>query len=1039
MILSDVSIRRPVFAWMIMFGLIVFGAISFNRLGVSQMPDVDFPVLEVRAVWEGAAPEIMEAELVDKIEQAVISVEGLSEVRSTIRQGQATIELEFELERDIDAALQEVQAAMSQVRLPLNVDAPVIRKNSTESDPILRIGLSGSQPMRELVEFVETFLLDQFQVIPGVGEVSLSGFSERNLRIWLDNEKLAQHELTVLDVQQAVAREHTELAGGTLEGPTRELNVRTMGEGLTPEEVGAILITQRGGQTIHDSTIRIRDVARVEDGLNDIRRIARVTGEPGVSIGISKQRGSNEVKVGQAVKARMAELQASLPEGMQLQINVDFTQFVEDAVRATEHELLAAALFTALICFLFLGTFSSGFNILLSIPTSVIGSFTILYFSGFTLNTFTLLALALAIGIVVDDSIMVLENVVRHFQQGKDRVHAAMEGTREVTFAATAASLAVIAIFLPVAFMQGVIGKFFFQFGITVTAAVALSLLEALTLTPMRLSQMLVRRAEPTRLERAANTFFAGWARRYRRTLEFALRFRWVVLAASALLFGGSLLLASQLRREFVPPVDSSFLRMGIQLPVGSSLAVADERTREIEAYLKSRPEVLRYFVAVGGINGVPNQSFAAVTLVPPDQRGKTQGELIQEFRRDLAGKVAGARISFSDLSTRGLTPRRSQPVEFNLRGADYAKLDETAREIMRRLDATGLVVDLDTNFRAGMPEVRIVPDRAAAAVRGVSMENIARTINAAIGGVREGKFTREGRRYDVRLRLEAGERLSEADIGRLRVRTAYGELIPLTDVVQLETVNTLQTISRVNRQRAISVTANLADGASQAAALEQARRIAEEVLPPGYTFNFEGGARTFQESFDSLAFAFVLGLIVAYMVLASQFNSFIHPFTVLLAVPFSITGALLALRVTDQSLNLYSAIGVILLMGIAKKNSILLVEFANQQREQGLSVRDALLTAGPIRLRPILMTSMATLTAALPLALGLGAGAETRQPMAIAVLGGLVISTAFTLVVVPCAYSLLARFERKAPVVHHPPAGAAMPPPATPSPPAAV
>ena len=1014
MILSDMSVRRPVFAWMLMFGLIVFGAISFNRLGVSQMPDIDFPLLEIRVAWEGAAPEILESELVDKIEQAVISVEGLKEIRSTVRQGQATVELEFELERNIDSALQEVQAAISQVRLPFNVDPPIIRKNSTESEPILRIGLSGKTSLRDMVEYVDNFLLDQFQVIPGVGEVSLSGFSERNLRLWINNENLRRYDLTILDLVQAIELEHTELAGGYLENEQREFNVRTMGEGLTPEEVGDILITRRGGQPIYESTIRIRDVARVEDGLNDIRRIARVSGEAGVSIGISKQRGSNEVKVGQAVKARMEELQAGMPEGMKLQINVDFTQFVEEAVKATEHELLLAGIFTALICFFFLGTWSAGINIVLAIPTSIIGTFTILYFSGFTLNTFTLLALALSIGIVVDDSIMVLENVVRHFQQGKDRVQAALDGSREVTFAATAATVAVIAIFLPVAFMSGVIGRFFYQFGITVTAAVALSLLEALTLTPMRLSQMMVRRERAGGLERMAGRVFDALGRLYRATLVIALRHRGLVVTGSTLLFLASLWLAQGLRREFVPSQDTNFIRLSMQMPVGTSLALTDAKTKEVEAYLASHPDVLRYFVAVGGIAGVANQSFAAITLVDKASRTTSQAQIIRQMRADLPVRVPGMRFSFSDLSTRGLTPRRSQPVEFNLRGQEFSVLDEKSKEIMARLESTGLVLDLDTNYRTGMPEVRIVPDREASALRGVSMDSIGRTINAAIGGIRGGKFSKDGRRYDVRLRLNPEERLGEEDIARLTVRTAFGEIIPLSEVVRVETVKTPQTISRVNRQRSISVSGNLAPGASQARALAEARRIADDVLPPGYSFTLEGGARTFDESFKSLGFAFLLGLIVAYMVLASQFNSFIHPLTVLLAVPFSITGALLALRVTNESLNLYSAIGLILLMGIAKKNSILLVEFTNQQREHGKGIEDAILSAGPIRLRPILMTTVATLVAALPLALGLGAGAETRQPMAISILGGVLVSTLFTLVVVPCAYSLLSRLERQ-------------------------
>ncbi|MCE9616159.1 MAG: efflux RND transporter permease subunit [Lentisphaerae bacterium] len=1014
MTLSDLSIRRPVFAWMLMFGLIVFGAISFGRMGVSLMPDVDFPLLNIGVTWEGAAPELMEAEIVDKVEQAVISVEGLKETRSTIRQGQANIELEFELQRDVDAALQEVQAALSQVRLPLNVDAPVIRKNSTESEPIMWLGLSGNMPLRELIEYIDTFLVDQFQVLPGVGEVSLGGYSDRNLRLWVDNDKLRAYDLTILDLQAAIEDEHTELAGGFMEDPQHEMNVRTMGEGMTPEAVGDILIGRRGGQPIYDTTIRVRDVARVEDGLSDVRRLARFGGQPGVSLGIRKQRGSNEVAIGKAVKAKIDELNPTLPEGMRLQVNVDFTRFVERAVQATEHELLLAGLLTALICFLFLGSWTSGFNVILSIPTSIVGTFTILYFMGFTLNTFTLLALALSIGIVVDDAIMVLENIIRHFAMGKGKVSAARDGAREITFAATAATLAVIAIFLPVAFMQGIIGKFFFQFGITLTAAVALSLLEAITLTPMRLSQMLVRQARPSVLERAALGTFAVLARAYAATLRVALRIRWLVLVAALVLFLASLKLGALLGREFVPTQDQNFIRMTMQTAVGSSLALTDSKVREAEAYIQSRPEVARYFVSVGGMGGAVNQAFAGITLVDRTLRPLSQADLMAQFRRDLTNRVAGIRFGFQDLSTRGLSPRRSQPVEFNLRGADYDVLNEKAKAIMNRLEQSGLVVDLDTNYRAGMPELQVVPDRAAAAARGVTMDSIGRTINAAIGGVRQGKFTRDGRRYDVRLRLNPEERLTEDDVRKLTVRTSYGEVVPLADVVKVQTVKTLQTVSRVNRQRAISVTANLAAGASQADALRVAEQISREELSPGYTYNLEGGAKTFEESFGNLWFAFLLGIVVAYMVLASQFNSFVHPFTVLLALPFSISGALATLYVSHQSINLYSAIGVILLMGIVKKNSILLVEFANAKRhDEGLPVRDAMLAAAPIRLRPILMTSLATVGAAVPMALGLGPGSETRQPMALAVIGGVIVSTLFTLVVVPCAYVVMARLER--------------------------
>jgi HAE1 family hydrophobic/amphiphilic exporter-1 len=1015
MTLSDFSIRRPVFAWMLMFGLIVFGAISVGRMGISQMPDIDFPILGIRVTWEGAAPEIMESELVDQIEQLVISVDGLKEVRSSIRQGSATVELEFELSRDIDAALQEVQGALAELRLPLNVNSPIIQKNTTEGESILRIGVSGTQSPRELVDYVETFLMDQLQVIPGVGEVSLSGFGERNLRLWVDTKKLQEYELTILDLKQAVEQEHTELAAGYIENAKQEMNLRIMGEGLTVEQVASIPITHRGGQPIQDATILLKDVSRVEDGLSDVRRLVRISGEPGLGIGISKQRGANEVEVGRLVRAKMDELQQALPAGMKLQVNVDLTRPVEQAVKATEHELITAAILTALICFLFLGTWSSGFNIILSIPTSIVGTFTILYFSGFTLNTFTLLGLALAIGIVVDDSIMVLENIVRHFEMGKDKIKAAEDGSREIIFAAVATTAAVVAIFLPVAFMSGVIGRFFYQFGVTMTAAVLLSLLEAVTLTPMRLSAMMSRRENVGWLERCSAAVFSLLNRAYSKLLVVILRWRWLVLVGALAIFASSLWLGKSLRREFVPSQDISYILVNLRSPVGSSLAMTDTKVREVEAYFKKRPEILRSYTSIGGSSvggSTPNQAIMGLILVERNQRSKTQAELMSEFRKDLES-VKGLRISFQDTSARGLTARRSQPVEFNITGPDYVVLESSVRKIMDELEQTGLVVDLDNNYRTGMPEVRIFPDREAAAVRGVTMEDIGRTVNAAMGGIRQGKFTRDGRRYDVRLRLTPEDRLSAEDVKTLMVRNSYGELIPLGDMVRIESTTTLQSISRINRQRAISVSANLATGASQATALEEAKKISRKILPPGYAFNLEGGSRTFSESGSGLWIAFLLGIVVAYMVLASQFNSFIHPFTVLLALPFSITGALVTLWGADKSLNLYSAIGIILLMGVVKKNSILLVEFMNRKRAEGMPLKEAIITAAPIRLRPILMTSAATIAAAVPIALGIGVGSETRQPMALAIIGGVFVSTLFTLLVVPCAYYLMARFER--------------------------
>lgn len=996
-----------------MFALILFGAISFRNLGISQMPDVDFPVLSVSVQWEGAAPSVIEAEIVDRLEDALTSIEGLREIASNIRQSSASLTLEFELNRDIDGALQEVQSAISRVRLPVDVEPPTIRKSNPDDQPIMWVGISGQRSLRDLISFVDLSIKDQFQILPGVGEVSLGGFTERNLRIWVDNEKLKRHELTILDVQNAVAQGHIESAAGRIENEKQELNLRVMGEGAEPEQVGDILITSRGGRPIYQSSIRIKDVATVEDSLADIRRISRINGVPGIGLGIRKQHGANAVALGERVKQRMAEVEKTLPPDISIGINFDSTVFIKESVEETEFTLLLSALATAVVCWLFLGSLRPTFNVLLSIPTSIVGTFTVIHFMGFTLNMFTILGLALAIGIVVDDAIMVLENIYRHRALGKDRVTASREGAEEITFAAIAASVAVIAIFLPVAFMKGIIGKFFFQFGVTITTAVALSLLEAVTLTPMRTSQFMESDDDKGFFVRFLDRTFQRLAAVYRLFLRAALRIRWLVIVGAMTLFGLSLMLVPQIRREFIPAQDQSIFLMRTQTPVGSSLQYTSDTLRQVEEYLQKRPEIRRVYVAVGGFGGGDvNTGVVFVSMKPAHERSLTQAQLMNEVRRDLKS-IPNLKVVMQDLSTRGFTAQRGFPVEFNIRGPDWAVLEESSEKIIKELETSGLVVDIDTDYRLGQPEVRVWPLRDEAAQRGVSVETISSTVGAAIGGVRQGKFTNDGRRYDVRVGLGVSEKLAPEDIQALQVRNMHGELLPIKDVIKIETVPTLQTITRRNRERSISIFANVAPGKSQSDALDAARAISEKLLPPGYRIHWGGSAQTFIESFQSLYFVLWLGVVVAYMVLASQFNSFIHPITVLLALPFSVTGALFALYWGDQSLNLYSLIGLILLMGIVKKNSILLVEFINHKRDvEGLPLREAILEASPIRLRPILMTSFATLAAAIPPAMAIGPGAESRVPMSITIIGGVIVSTLFSLFVVPCAYYIFAAIE---------------------------
>jgi len=1023
--LADLSIRRPVFAWMLMAGLIIFGAIGLSRLGVSEQPDVDFPVLTINATWSGSAPEVMETEIVDKIEEQVISTQGVRDVTSQIQQGQASITLEFEIDRNIDAALTEVQSKLSNVQLPLGADTPTIIKSNPEDQPIVLLSASSSKrDLHALTEFLELNVTDQLKILPGVGEVTLAGYQQRNLRVWVDNNKLKPLQLTMLDVKTALQTEQVEEAAGYLENTNNEFNVRTMGEGVTPEEIGNIQIKKRGGEAIYNSTIRIRDVARVEDGLDDIRHAAIVNGQPGIGIGIKKQHGANSVAVAQAVKTRLEELRKTLPHDIKIDVNFDSSVFIQDAIHETEFTLVLSALITSLVCFLFLGSWSSTFNVLLSIPTSVMGTFAILYFMGFTLNFFTLLGLSLAIGIVVDDAIMVLENIVRHREMGKSKVVAARDGAREITFAALAATIAVVAIFLPVAFMSGIIGRFFFQFGITISAAVLLSLVEAITVTPMRCSQFMGNTRSG--YARRAAAYFDRIGQSYRRVLSVCLDHRWLVIIASTAIFLFSLGLAYLLPKEFLPRQDQSAFLIRVQTPVHSSLAFTQGKLIDAEKILQQHPEIDHFFSAIGGFttdtgaadgavtDGQVNSALIYVTLKPKSQRSLGQFALMDQLRDEL-DRIPDFIAVPQDLASHDFVAGRGFPIELNLRGPDYSVLEQKSGEIIAAMKQTGDFRDIDTDFRTGMPEVRIYPDRELATQSGVTVDTIAGTVEAAIGGTVQGQYTNKDRRYDVRLRLEGGERIGPDDILNLDVRTDYGELIPITSVIKTETVSTYQTIARRMRERSISIFANIAPGQSQSVALDRAESIAKSALPSGYRVFLGGGAQTFRETFASLIFALWLGVVVSYMVLASQFNSFVHPFAVLLSLPFSISGAFIALLLTGQSINLYSLIGLVLLMGIVKKNSILLVEFANQKRVlDGLSVRDALLFAGPVRLRPILMTSLATLAAAIPPALALGPGAESRIPMAITVIGGVIVSTFFTLLVVPCAYSLMARLESK-------------------------
>ena len=998
--ITEVCIKKPVFAWMLMAATIVFGLVAAQRIGISQFPDVDYPVIGINVSWEGASPEAVENDIIEPLEEAAMQVEGVKTITSSARQGGGSISVELDLSRNVDQALQDVQSKVSQAqnRLPRDIDPPVISKSNPEDQPIMWLGVSGPFSRQLISDFTRYRVKEVLQTVPGVGEVTLGGSLERNVRIWVDAEKLDARGLTVADVTNALRSEHVELPAGRIETEGREVNVRVMGEALDLETLRHLVVREGNGSPVY-----LSDVALVEDGFEDERRIARVDGQPAQGLGIRKQRGANAVAVAQGVRAKVAEIQKTAPEGMEVGVNFDSTRFIEESVHEIEFELLLACILTALVCWAFLGSLSSTLNVILAIPMSLLGTVAVIYFLGFTLNTFTLLGLSLAVGIVVDDAIMVMENIFRHSEEGKERVRAAREGTHEITFAALAATLAVVAIFLPVIFMKGIIGKFFLQFGVTLCVAVLLSYVEAITLAPARCAQLLkTGREGRSKVGLLVDRGFTWMEHQYGKVLARGLRRPWWVLGGALALMALSGFAFKSLSSEFVPSQDQSRIMIRLQTAVGSTVEETDRLFLKAEAFLRTRPEVTRMFAVVGGGGGGVNGGMLMVTLVPPDQR-MPQSEFNQLLRKEL-NSYPGLRAVVMDLSQSGFTASRGFPVEFSVRGSDWERLIESSTNMREQLQASGKVVDVDTDYQLGMPELRITPDRARAADLGVSMETVGTTLNALVGGVRVGKYSTGGRRIDVRLRLLKDQRSRPEDLSMLKVSTGTGELVPLSALVKQEERPALQAITRKDRERAISIFANVAPGATQQEALETVEKLAKD-LPGGTRVVFGGSSVAFQESMGSLLFALLLGIGVAYMVLASQFNSFMHPVTVLTILPLSVAGAAFAMAATGTTLNIFSMIGLLLLMGIVKKNSIILVDYALQQRELGADAVEAMQRAGPVRLRPILMTSLATMMAAVPAALALGAGSETRAPMSVAVLGGLSISTVLSLLVVPAFY----------------------------------
>jgi hydrophobe/amphiphile efflux-1 (HAE1) family protein len=1022
MSLSDISIRKPVFAWMLMAAMIIFGFISMRKMGVSQMPDVDFPIVNVSVTYEGAAPEVMELDVIDPIESAVLSVEGVKSVTSTAKIGSANITVEFNLSKNIDVAVSEIDAKISQASrfLPDSIDPPTISKVNPDDRPIMFLAVTApDMAPKDLMAYVRDNLKDKFQTVSGVADVFLAGYIDPNLRVWAYNDKLNKLQFTVSDVIAAIQAEHKESPSGFIEDATSEKNVRTLGEATSVEEFKRLPIIKRGG-TANYLPIFLDQVVDVEEGIADVRRISRSNGKNAIGLGVRKQRGSNTIAVADGVKKKMLELQKNLPPGMEMDVNFDTTKFIDESIHELGFTMVLSALLTAIVCWFFLGSFSATINVILAIPTSILGAFIILKYMNFTLNTFTLLGLSLSIGIVVDDAIMVLENIFRHHEEGKNRVDASRDGANEISFAALAATIAIIAIFLPVAMMDGIIGKYFFQFGITISVAVGLSYIEALTLTPMRTSQFMEETQRESRLGKWVDGIFDKLVKMYSKALEVSLKHRAILLISSAIFFAVTFYTVKFIPKEFVPVQDISSFMMRVKTADGSSLEFTDQATRAVEDYLLKQPEIQRYFVAVGGFGGnaESNSANLFVTLKAKNKRPINpdtgtywhQTDLLNKYRDHFKDYKSG-KVFVQDTSQSGFSASgRGFPVEFTLTGGNWPILIKAAKDTMAEMKSSGTFVEIDSDYKESVMEIQVFPDRDKAKTRGVSVVEIGTTINALIGGVVVGKYSKDGHRNDIRIKMADASKDKLDDLKRIFVRNTRGELVNLLDVVVVKELPGVQSVNRRARQRAITIYSGVAKGKSQGEALSAVREIVAKHLPAGYNLIESGSAETYNEAFTSLIFALAMGILIAYMVLGTQFNSFLDPITVLMALPFSFSGAFLSLWFMGQSLNIYSMIGLILLMGIVKKNSILLVDFTNQRRDEGLNMHDAMMDACPKRLRPILMTTFATVAGAVPLAFSLGPGSESLKPMAVAIIGGCIVSTVLTLVVVPAIYSLLSR-----------------------------
>lgn len=1026
MTLPDLSIRRPVLTSMMSLALVLFGLISLTRLPVRELPNIDPPVVSVTTVYPGANARVVETEVTERLEEALSNIEGIKTLTSTSREQVSNITVEFDLTRDVDLAAQDVRDRVARVRgqLPEDILEPVVAKQESDAQPILWISVNSDRHSpRELTTIAELQIKNRLQTVAGVSSVIIGGEKRFAMRLWLDSERMAAHGVTVLDVQRALREQNVELPSGRVENLDREMTIQTLGELKTPEEFNNLVLARDGVRLV-----RLRDVGYAEAGVTDLRAVARFNGRATVFLGVVKQSRANTVEVAHGIRAELERVQPGLPTGVNLVTAYDSSTFVEEAITEVWITLGIAFALVVVVIFVFLRNLRSTVIPGVVIPVSIVGVFTVLYAMGYSVNILTMLALVLAIGIVVDDAIVVLENIYRHIEAGEPPMAAAFGAMREIGFAIIAITISLVAVFVPLAFQKTATGRLFIEFAFALAGAVVISAFVALSLTPMMAARILrpVRREEHGPLFLAFERGFAALSRGYGAVLRRVLRHRVLMLGVGAGALALMVWAYQSLDKEFLPEEDRGLFLCLVVTPEGSTAEYTDRMMRQMEGLLERVPEIRSRGVIVAppfGGPGAANQGIAFVRLHP--KRDRRVQEIVNGpggLRMQLIAGVEGALVipNIPKPISRGF----GAPFSLVLQNDDLDQLNATAQRVANLLRTNGFLVNVRSSFEVTKPELRIEIDRNRAAALGVSIADISRTLQILFGGLDLSRIKVGGKQYDVIAQLDRFSRLTPRDLERVYVRNDRGALVQLNSVVTYRSGAAPNAIEHYNRLRSASITATPV-GVTLGTAIERVEALLATELPPGTLHTWSGESRDLLEAQEQFWWILGLAIVIVYMVLASQFESLVHPFTVMLALPLAGVGAfgllwLISLAgragwlppVPAMNFNLYSQIGMVLLVGLVTKNSILLVEFANQQRATGADSHTAMVRAGLVRLRPILMTSFSTIAGILPIAIGFGAGAESRRPMGVAVVGGLLTSTFLTLFIIPVVYTALADFS---------------------------